>query len=48
MTSEVCPRVPSISRRAKPDSKSAAIEKPAKTPPKTADWIRTNTYWKVV
>ena len=48
MTSAERPRVPSIRRRANPDSKSAAIEKPAKTPPKTADWIRTKTYWNVV
>ena len=32
---------PSISRREKPDSKSRAIEKPVKTPPKVAAWSST-------
>ena len=35
-------------RRAKPNSKSAAIAKPVNTPPKIADCMSTNTYWNVV
>jgi hypothetical protein len=35
-------------RRAKPLSKSRAMPKPVKTPPKTADWSRTNANWKAV
>ena len=38
----------SISRRAKPPSKSRATPKPVKTPPKAADWRRTKTNWKAV
>jgi hypothetical protein len=35
-------------RRVKPESKSAAIEKPMKTPPKAADWRSTKTNWKAL
>ena len=38
----------SISRRAKPPSKSRATPKPVKTPPNAADWSRTKTNWKAV
>ena len=34
------------SRRVKPESKSAPIEKPMKTPPKAADCSSTKTNWK--
>ena len=33
------------SRRVKPESKSAPIEKPMNTPPKAADWSSTKTNW---
>src|SRR2546426_896581 len=36
------------SRRVKPESKSAAIEKPMNTPPKAADWSNTNTNWNAL
>ena len=35
-------------RRVKPESKSAPIEKPMKTPPKAADWSSTKTNWKAL
>ena len=35
-------------RRVNPESKSAAIEKPMKTPPKAADWRSTKTNWKAL
>ena len=38
----------SIIRRAKPDSKSAAIPKPVNTPPKAAACSSTNTNWNAV
>ena len=38
----------SISRRENPDSKSRAMPKPVKTPPKAADWSSTKTNWKAV
>ena len=38
----------SIIRRAKPDSKSAAIAKPVNTPPKAAAWSSTKTNWNAV
>ena len=38
----------SISRRAKPLSKSAAIPKPVNTPPKAADCSSTKTNWNAV
>ena len=38
----------SISRRAKPRSKSAATAKPVKTPPNAADCSSTNTNWNAV
>jgi hypothetical protein len=36
------------SRRVKPESKSAPIEKPMNTPPKAADWSSTKTNWKAL
>ena len=36
------------SRRVKPESKSAPIEKPMKTPPKAADCSRTKMNWKAL
>ena len=39
---------PSISLRAKPDSKSRATAKPVKTPPNAADCRNTNANWNEV
>jgi hypothetical protein len=39
---------PSISLRAKPDSKSRATEKAVKMPPKVAAWSSTKPYTNVV